>query len=194
MLSPLSLWGCSPHSLAFPYSGSAHLHRTNGLPSQWCQIRQSSATYPGGAMRASMCTLLLVVYSLGALGGLVGWYCSSYRVANPFSSFSSFLPYLLHWGACAQSVGWLWAFTYVLGRLWQSLLGDSYTRLLSASASLNSFLLCLCDRHSMDLGLLLVWHWQAFFILEDSLDLLCLTFLILLGYSNTQINNIFNCI
>jgi hypothetical protein len=37
-----------------------------------------------------MCTLWLMVHSLGALGDLVGWYCSSYEVANPFSSFSPF--------------------------------------------------------------------------------------------------------
>ena len=38
-----------------------------------------------------MCTPWLVVYSLGDLWGLVGWYCySSYGVENPFSSFSPF--------------------------------------------------------------------------------------------------------
>ena len=37
-------------SLAFPYAGVSKLHRTKGLPSQWCQIRYSSVTYPAGAM------------------------------------------------------------------------------------------------------------------------------------------------
>jgi hypothetical protein len=82
-----------PHSclsaLAFPYPGSSSLHRSKGLPFQWCLTRPSSATYPARIMVPSMCTLWLVVQSLGALGGLVGWYCSSYWAANPFSSFST---------------------------------------------------------------------------------------------------------
>jgi hypothetical protein len=44
-----------------------------------------------GAMGLSMCTLWLVVYSMGALGDLVSWYCcSSYGVANPFSFLGTF--------------------------------------------------------------------------------------------------------
>jgi len=35
--------------LAFLYPGSSSLHRTKGLPSQWCLIRPSSATYPAEA-------------------------------------------------------------------------------------------------------------------------------------------------
>jgi hypothetical protein len=46
---PLPLWGCSPtppaHSylttLAFPFAGASSLHRTKGLHSYWCQIKQS---------------------------------------------------------------------------------------------------------------------------------------------------------
>ena len=53
-----------------------------GSPSCWCQVRPSSATYATGVMGPSICTL-----QLGALGSLVSWYCSSYGVANPFSSF-----------------------------------------------------------------------------------------------------------
>jgi hypothetical protein len=52
-----------------------------------------SATYVAEIIGHSMCTLWLVVYSLGALGegGLDEWYCcSSYGVANPFSSFTPF--------------------------------------------------------------------------------------------------------
>jgi hypothetical protein len=41
-------------------------------------------------MGCSICTLWLVVYSLGVLGCLVGWYCSSYGAANPFIFFSPF--------------------------------------------------------------------------------------------------------
>jgi hypothetical protein len=40
--------------------------------------------------------------------------------------------WLLHWGPCALSNGWLWAFTSVFARHWQRLAGDSYIRLLSA--------------------------------------------------------------
>jgi hypothetical protein len=47
-------------TLAFPYPGSSSLHRTKGIPSQWYQIRQSSATYPAGAM--------------GTPYSLVGWF------------------------------------------------------------------------------------------------------------------------
>lgn len=45
---------------AFLDSGSSRLHRTKGLRSQWCPIRQSSTTYPAGAMCATKCTLCLV--------------------------------------------------------------------------------------------------------------------------------------
>ena len=36
--------------LAFPYTGASSLHRTKGIPSHWCQIRPSFATYAAGAM------------------------------------------------------------------------------------------------------------------------------------------------
>jgi hypothetical protein len=76
-------------ALAFPYTEESSLHRTKGLPSHCCQIRLSSVTHAVGAMGPSMCTLSLVVLSLGALGCPVGWYCcSSYGVANPFNFFS----------------------------------------------------------------------------------------------------------
>jgi len=67
-------------------------------------------------------------------GNLVGWYCSSYGVANPFSFFSPFSD-SPQWGPRAQSKGWLWASALVFVRLWQSLSGDSYNRLLSGSTS-----------------------------------------------------------
>ena len=53
--------------------------------------RPSSASYAIGDMVLSMCTLCLVVYSVGVLGFLVGCHCcSSYGVATPFSSFGPF--------------------------------------------------------------------------------------------------------
>jgi hypothetical protein len=36
--------------LVFPYPGSSRLRRTKGFPSQGCQIRHSSDTYPAEAM------------------------------------------------------------------------------------------------------------------------------------------------
>jgi hypothetical protein len=46
---PLPLWRCSPTCPPTPVH-SLSLHRIKGLPSQWFQIRQSSAIYPAGAM------------------------------------------------------------------------------------------------------------------------------------------------
>jgi hypothetical protein len=79
----------------------------------------------------------LHVYSL--VGGLVpgssgsnGWFillfllwgCKPLQFLDPFSSSSN-------WGLCPQSNDWLRASTSV--RHWQSLSGNSYVRLLSAS-------------------------------------------------------------
>jgi hypothetical protein len=88
---PLTRSNSQLNTLAFPYTGAKGLLRTKGHSSYWCQPTLSSATYATGAMGHSMCMLWLVISPLGALGGLVGWYCgSSYGVANPFSSFSPF--------------------------------------------------------------------------------------------------------
>jgi hypothetical protein len=73
---------------------------------------------------------VLVPASYGIL--VSSYYCSSYGVANPFNSLGPFTSFL-HWGPCAQSNGWLWASTSVLVRHCQSLSGDSYICLLSAS-------------------------------------------------------------
>jgi hypothetical protein len=54
---PTTCWPTALSALGFPYTGSSSLHGTKGIPFQWCQIRQSSATYPPRAM----CT---TVYSL----------------------------------------------------------------------------------------------------------------------------------
>jgi hypothetical protein len=101
---PLTLWGCShppTHSclsaLAFPCTGALSLHRTKGLTSQGCQIRPSSPKYPAEAMGPFLCTLWLM--SLGALGEW-GSGCSSYGVANPFSSFSPTTSISRAWGSC----------------------------------------------------------------------------------------------
>ena len=73
--------------LAFSYTAALRHHRTKDLSSHWFLVKPSSATYTAGAMGPSMCTLWLVVQFLGALGVSVSWYfCSSYGVANAFSS------------------------------------------------------------------------------------------------------------
>ena len=100
--------------LAFPYTGISILHRTKGLFSHLCLTRPSSATY-----------VWLVVYSLGALGVLVGSYCcSSYGAASSFSSFGPFCSSSIR--PCAQFSPWLRASTSVFVRHWQRLSGDSY--------------------------------------------------------------------
>ena len=63
-------------ALAFPCTGAYNLCKTKGLTSHWCPTRPSSATY---ATRDT------------ALGVLVSSYCcSTYRVADPFSSLGTF--------------------------------------------------------------------------------------------------------
>lgn len=65
---PASIWEL-PHppihshltALAFSYAGASSLHRAKCLPSHWCQIRPSSATYTPGDMGLFMCIFLLVV-------------------------------------------------------------------------------------------------------------------------------------
>jgi len=51
--------------------------------SYWCQTMLCSITYAEEVMDPSMCTLWLVVYSQGVLGGLDGWCCSSYGLKTP---------------------------------------------------------------------------------------------------------------
>ena len=88
---PLSLWGCSSTTgsclsgLLIIYPGSSSPYRTNGLQSPWCQIRESFATYRGEAMGTLYILFGWWFSPWELLMGLVGWYCSSYEVVNPFS-------------------------------------------------------------------------------------------------------------
>ena len=75
-------------ALASSYTGAPNLHRTKCLPSHWCQIRPFSAKCGSGAIDLSTCTLWLVVWFLGDLGGQFSWNCSSYGVAILCSSFT----------------------------------------------------------------------------------------------------------
>ena len=92
--SLLPLRGCFPiypllpHHPSIPLCWGIEPSQNKGLPSHWCQIRPSCATYVAGALDPSMFSLCLVFMSLGDPGGQVSWYCSSYGVAIPFSSFS----------------------------------------------------------------------------------------------------------
>ena len=57
---------CLP-ALGFPYTGASKPLRPSCRSSLWCSTRSSSATYAARALGPSMCTLLLVVQSPGAL-------------------------------------------------------------------------------------------------------------------------------
>jgi hypothetical protein len=120
-----------PTILKFPYSGASNFQRTKNLPCHWRQIRPFSGTSAAGAMAISTCILWLVVYSLETLGILV-WLISLFFLycCKHVQLLQSFLL-----SASAKSDGGLQASTSVLVRLWQSLSGDSYIGLLSASTS-----------------------------------------------------------
>ena len=75
--------------LAFPYTEAWNLLRTKGLSSLWYPSRPSFASYETGTMGSSMCTLCLVVYSLGARE-VLGSYCSSNGATSSFSSLGPF--------------------------------------------------------------------------------------------------------
>jgi hypothetical protein len=93
--------------LEFPYTEASSFHRTKGLSPHWCPTRPFSATYAAGALGPSMCTLWLVVQSLGALGALVGSYCcSSYGDANLFSSLGLFSSSSIGDPTLSSMVGW----------------------------------------------------------------------------------------
>jgi hypothetical protein len=105
---------------ALSYPGSSSLHRTNGFPSQRCQIRNPSSTYSAGAMAPSMCTLWY--FSPRELWEL--WLVSF----SPCPNFSIRVPVL------SPNV-WLCISASFLVQLWQSLSGNSYNRFLSLCIS-----------------------------------------------------------
>jgi hypothetical protein len=87
---------CSPtHPLPLPGPGIPLYWGTDPSQDQGPLLplittRPFSAICTVGAMGLSMCTLWLVIESLGTLGIQVGSYCSSYRATNPFSSLGPF--------------------------------------------------------------------------------------------------------
>jgi hypothetical protein len=91
--SPTPAWAPS-HS---PYSGVSglRLQRTKDLPSHWCQIRPSSATYTAGAVDPPIYTLWLMVFVPGSSGGGGGLSNSSILLfflcgCNPLKLLQSF--------------------------------------------------------------------------------------------------------
>jgi hypothetical protein len=116
-----------------PFAGEASLYRIKSLFSHLCQMQQSSTSYAARATDPSMYILWLVIQSLGALWGLVSWYCcSSYGVAIPFSSFSP----SFNSSIGVPRLGLIVGCEYLhLSMCWANLSEDSLTRLLSASTS-----------------------------------------------------------
>ncbi|EDL75990.1 rCG62902 [Rattus norvegicus] len=68
---------------SFPYTGGQTLAGPGASPSIVAQQDHPLLHMQLGVMGQSM-------YSLGVVEALVGWYCCSYRVASPFSSFNPF--------------------------------------------------------------------------------------------------------
>jgi hypothetical protein len=114
--------------LAFLYTGALNTLRPKVPLLPRCPTRPSSATYVTGALNPSMCTLWLVVQSLGAVGV---WPLDI--VAPPMGlklpQLLQSLLQILHQGPHVQSNGWLQASTSVFIRLSKSLSGDSHIRL-----------------------------------------------------------------
>jgi hypothetical protein len=78
-------------TLAFPYIGASSLHRTNGLSSHWQGCSLLHMWLEPWVNPYVIFDWWFSPWDLGVGAGLVGWYCcSSYGVANPFSSFSPF--------------------------------------------------------------------------------------------------------
>jgi hypothetical protein len=114
-LSLLLLWRCSPSHPSTPTSPPLHSLTlgnwafTGPRASSPTDAPQGASKYADGAMGPSMCTLWLVILSLGVQGG---W--SVDIVVLPMGlqtpSAPSALLFLL-WDPCAQCNDWLWAFT-----------------------------------------------------------------------------------
>jgi hypothetical protein len=71
----------------------------------------------------------------GDLGSLVDWYCYSYGVANPFSYYSPCPYFSIRVPMFSPMFGCVHLHLCWSVRLWQSLSGDTCTRLLSVSTS-----------------------------------------------------------
>jgi hypothetical protein len=103
----------------YPVLGHIKFAIPRGLSSQWRLTRPSSATY---AARDASSGVLVSSY-----------YCSTYRVADLFSSLGAFSSFSIG-GPVFHLIRWLWASTSVFARYWHSLTRDSYIRVLSAKS------------------------------------------------------------
>ena len=140
---PLPLWGFSPTNPLTPVFLPWHFptlgHRKpSGLRASPPTDVQQDHTMPhvrvAGATDPSMCIFWLVVQSPGAPGHLASWHCCSLHGAtNPLSSFRTFSNSSIWDPKLSPMVGC----DSVFVRLWQSLLGNSHIRFLSASTSQN---------------------------------------------------------
>jgi hypothetical protein len=120
--------------LASPFFGASSLHRTKCLPSHWCQMRPSSASYIAGALDRPMCMLFGWWFSPWELWGV--WLIHTVLLLKGLQSSSAPLALPLthpHWGLQAQFNYLLWISASVLVGCWQSLSEDSHTRLLTAA-------------------------------------------------------------
>jgi hypothetical protein len=131
--SPIHIFPPPCPSILYAGAWTWNFHGTNGLPSHWCQIR-----HPLLHMQLEPWVPPCILF---------GWWFSPWElwgvwlvdiIALPmglqFPSAPSILPLTLSLGPDS----WLWASTSVLVRIWQSLSGHSYTRLLSAKCFLAS--------------------------------------------------------
>jgi hypothetical protein len=117
-------------ALAFPYTGASSLHRTKGLSFHWW------LGHPLLHKRLEPWVPPCVFF---------GWWFSPWElwgywlvhiVVPPTGLQIPSAPCVLSLTPALRTLcsnGWLWASTSVFVRLWQSLSGDSYIRLLSAS-------------------------------------------------------------
>jgi hypothetical protein len=132
-LLPLLLWGCSPPSI--PISPPWH----SPTLGHWVftGLRASPPTDDQQGHPLLHMQLEPWVGSLvpGSSAGFCWWILLFFLWGSkPLQLLQSFFQ-LLHWGPLAQSNGWLRASISVFVWLWQTLSGDSYIRLLSASTS-----------------------------------------------------------
>ena len=138
----LLLWGCShtqsstPGSLLWYSSTLEHQAFSGPKPFLPLMFNKGTLCYISGWSHGNFHVHSLVGGFIAGSSGLSVCLILLFflKVANTFSSFSPFSNFL-HWGPHAQSNGWMWALTTVFVWLWQSLSGDRYIRLLSASTS-----------------------------------------------------------
>jgi len=122
---------CLP-AMTFTYTGGSSLGRTKDFSSLWWSTRPSSSTYAAGVIGLSMCSFQMVALSLRTL---VGWYCCSYGVTNPFSSFNPFSKFSNGDPILSSMVG---CEHLSLCHAWQSLSGDSSIKFLSTLPDLSN--------------------------------------------------------